>query len=370
MQFSFPAVLFLFGALQALLFIVGLWRNGTGSRTISFRLLISLLVGIGIILAHHAIFTSLSGREAWHYAFMELSAACWLLVPPALYLFVRSLTEEDFRWRRRFWGLFAVSGYQLISGGLGFIGFPYGFYLLFGNNMALYTYAWVGSYLVMGAVFGVATLRLLRTSRQSARQRERLRWLQHYVTAFLLAIGISSVALIYLGLYNKYSVNFELSLLLVFEFFVLAIVYQSVRRSTYSAWLANRLYGATALAPSGLRDLSLRLDAYMQAKRPYLDPSLRLSDLAEGCGITENDLSQIFNQHLGTSFYAYVNGYRLSAFEDRLGNEDSAHLTVSGLAEECGFKSKTSLYKVFREKHGTTPVAYLKGLKESALGSV
>lgn len=365
MQFSFLAVLFLFGALQALLFIVGLWRNSSDHRTISFRLLITLLVSISVILAHHAFFSSILGHQAWHYAFMELSAACWLLVPPTLYLFVRSLTEEGFRWRGRFWWLFAVSGYHIISKGLGLIGFYYGFYLLFGGNMALYTYAWVGSYLVMGAVFGVATLRLLRAPRKSARQRDRLRWLQHYVIAFLVAIGVSSIALVYLGLYNKYSVNFEFSLLLVFEFFVLAIVYQSIRRSTYSAWLANRLYGATAVAQPELRKLHQRLEAYVYAERPYLDPSLKLSDLANGSGITENDLSQVFTQYLGTSFYAYINDYRLKAFEARLGGEASANLTISGLAEECGFKSKTSLYKVFRDKHGTTPVVFLKQLKGS-----
>ena len=367
MQFSFPAVLFLFGALQALLFILGLWRNSADRQTISFRLLITLLASIGVILAHHAIFSGLSGQQAWHYAFMELSAASWLLVPPTLYLFVRSLTEDGFCWRRRFWWFFAVSGYQVLSIGLRLIGFPYGFYLLFGGNMILYTYAWVGSYLTMGAVFGLATLRLLSTPRQSARQRDRLQWLQHYVIAFLVAIGVSTVALVYLGLYNKYTVNFEFALLLVFEFFVLAIVYQSIRRSTYSTWLANRLYGATAVAPPELRVFHQQLNTYVKANRPYLDPTLKLSELARGSGITENDLSQVFSQHLGTSFYAYINEYRLRAFEARLGEEASSHLTISGLAEECGFKSKTSLYKVFREKHGTTPVAFLKRVGDSEL---
>jgi len=365
MQFSFPAVLFLFGALQALLFILGLWRNSADHRTISFRLLITLLASIGVILTHHAIFSSLPGKAAWHYAFMEFSAACWLMVPPTLYLFVRSLTEEGFHWQRRFWWLFSVSGYQVLSGGLRFVGFPYGFYLLFGKNVALYNYAWVGSYLAMGAIFGLATLRLLRKPRQSARQQERLRWLRYYVIAFLVAIFVSSVALVYLGLYDKYSVNFEFALLLVFEFFVLAIVYQSIRRSTYSAWLANRLYGATAVAPPALKVLHEQLDSYVKADRPYLNPALKLADLASASGISENDLSQVFTQYLGTSFYAYVNGYRLSAFEAQLGTDASSHLTISGLAEECGFKSKTSLYKVFREKHGTTPVAFLRGLRES-----
>ncbi|MEL7161995.1 MAG: helix-turn-helix domain-containing protein [Bacteroidota bacterium] len=98
----------------------------------------------------------------------------------------------------------------------------------------------------------------------------------------------------------------------------------------------------------------------MLSNRPYLNPELRRSDLASATGISEHDLSQLFSRHLGTNFYTYVNGFRLAAFEARLTDGSLEQLTMAALAQACGFKSKTSLYRVFREKHETTPGEYLK----------
>ncbi|MFK8164481.1 MAG: helix-turn-helix domain-containing protein [Lewinella sp.] len=359
MQFSFLSVLFLFGALQALLFMAGVWRKNT-RHPISLRLLLLLLACIAVILAHHGIFMNLSGREAWHYSLMGLSAACWLAVPPALYLYVFSLVDEKFRWRRGYWGYFTVSIYHVISWLLAFTGFKYGFYLLFASIPQWYNFAWLGSYLVVAAIFGIGTLRLLAQGPAPDPQLIRLNWMRYYVIAFLVAIGISTATLFYMGIYTRLSEYFEFTLLFVFEVFVLALVYQSLRRSTYSVLLANRLYGATATTASELKTLHLRLEQYMEKEVPYLRPDLKLSELAKAVGATDNELSQLFTQHLVSNFYSYVNGYRLAAFENALGKEENAHLSINGLAIECGFKSKTSLYKVFRQKHGTTPVAFLK----------
>lgn len=355
MQFSFLSVLFLFGALQGILFMAGMWRKRT-QHSLTLRLLMLLLISISVILSHHGILMSLSGKEAWHYSLMGVSAACWLAVPPALYLYVLSLTEEGFRWRPGYLGYFVFSIYHIVNWLLGLFGFRFGFYLLFSGFPQLYNYAWLGSYLLVAVVFGVGTLRLLKPAPQLAR----LRWMRHYVIAFLIAIGISTVALLYIGLYSELSAYFEFSLLFVFEVFVLALVYQSIRRSTYSVLLANRLYGTTAASAPRLKVLHLNLEQYMKREQPFLRPDLKLGDLAKGIEATENELSQLFTQYLGSSFYAYVNGYRLVAFEHALGKLENAHLSISGLAIECGFRSKTSLYKVFREKHGTTPVAFLR----------
>jgi len=186
MQFSFLSVLFLFGALQGILFMAGMWRKRT-QHSLTLRLLMLLLISISVILSHHGILMSLSGKEAWHYSLMGVSAACWLAVPPALYLYVLSLTEEGFRWRPGYLGYFVFSIYHIVNWLLGLFGF---------------------SYLLVAVVFGVGTLRLLKPAPQLAR----LRWMRHYVIAFLIAIGISTVALLYIGLPTGYMVLLRLLL--------------------------------------------------------------------------------------------------------------------------------------------------------------
>lgn len=359
MQFSFLSVLFLFGALQAMLFMAGIWRKNIAHPS-SLRLLLLLLGSISVILAHHGVFMSLSGTEPWHYSLMGLSAACWLAVPPALYLYVLSLVDEEFQWRPVYWLYFLVSIYHVVSWLLAFTGFQIGFYLLFASIPQWYGFAWLSSYLVVATIFGFGALRLLTDGPTPRPQLARLNWMRYYIVAFLIAIGISAAALCYMAIYTELSDYFEFSLLFVFEVFVLALVYQSLRRSTYSVFLANRLYGTTAATAAELKTLHLNLEQYMVREQPYLRPDLKLGELAKGIGAADNQLSQLFTQHLGSNFYNYVNSYRLAAFENSLGKRETAHLSINGLAAECGFRSKTSLYKVFREKHGTTPVAFLK----------
>lgn len=62
-----------------------------------------------------------------------------------------------------------------------------------------------------------------------------------------------------------------------------------------------------------------------------------------------------------SSSMAYVNAHRLRCFEQRLLSGALEELNIAGLARACGFKSKTSLYRVFRQKHGMTPGEWVKG---------
>ncbi|MEM9931194.1 MAG: hypothetical protein AAF840_15355, partial [Bacteroidota bacterium] len=100
--------------MQAVLFLAGLWRRKE-VRSVSYRLLQALLVSISVILVHHAVFSSLSGDQPWHYALISFSASAWLCVAPLLYLFVRSLAQVTFRWQAKFWWYFLVPGYFLTT---------------------------------------------------------------------------------------------------------------------------------------------------------------------------------------------------------------------------------------------------------------
>ena len=100
------------------------------------------------------------------------------------------------------------------------------------------------------------------------------------------------------------------------------------------------------------------LRTWMENEQPYLDPDLRLADLAAPLGIAERTLSQVLSDALGVTFYDYVNGYRVAAIKARLLDPASDHLTVLGVAMECGFSSKASFNRVFKKVTGTTPSEY------------
>jgi AraC-like DNA-binding protein len=288
-----------------------------------------------------------------------------MTVPPAFYFYIRSLVHSDFRWRRGYLAAFFLPLYYLLSWVIHLFGLEYGFYRLFAARPDWYLYGWIAGYLLYSVGWGAAALRVLYQDARPERYRRQSGWLRWYTVGYLVAVGIAGEIFAYLVVTQGYSVDFEYGLLILFEVFVLTLVYQSLRRSTYSGWLADRLYGPSAITEDRLPQLRERLDAYVRDARPYLDPELRLATVARAIGITENELSQLFAHYPSGNFYGYVNGYRLGAFERALREGAADRLTIPGLARECGFKSKTSFYRLFREHYGTTPSNYLRELQSS-----
>lgn len=109
--------------------------------------------------------------------------------------------------------------------------------------------------------------------------------------------------------------------------------------------------------------LELSLNKIMQEQKPYLDPELNLYKLASYLDTTDKKLSNLLNQHISTTFYNYINKFRLKEFKNRLQFDALNEITIEGIAYECGFKSKASFYRMFKKETGISPLEYIKSLK-------
>ena len=101
------------------------------------------------------------------------------------------------------------------------------------------------------------------------------------------------------------------------------------------------------------------LQTYFERQQPWLDPELDLQQVAKACGYTRNQLSYLFNQVLGQSFYRYLNHARLRHV---LAAMDAAETSVKvdELAFSAGFNSISAFYSCFRQHTGQSPKAYAK----------
>ncbi|MEM6647798.1 MAG: helix-turn-helix transcriptional regulator [Bacteroidota bacterium] len=96
----------------------------------------------------------------------------------------------------------------------------------------------------------------------------------------------------------------------------------------------------------------------LQDERVFTNPELTLQDLADRLGISAGYLSQIIKAHERTTFFEFVNRYRVEAVKQKLVSADYQHYTIMGVALESGFKSKSTFNTVFKKFTGQTPSAY------------
>ena len=112
----------------------------------------------------------------------------------------------------------------------------------------------------------------------------------------------------------------------------------------------------SALLPSEISDKTIAiLKQAMEQDKLYLNPELSLTLLAKHTDIAQKTISAVLNQHLNTSFNEFVNGYRVDAFKKKLCADDVKHLTIAGIASECGFNSQATFQRTFRQLTGLSP---------------
>ncbi len=121
-------------------------------------------------------------------------------------------------------------------------------------------------------------------------------------------------------------------------------------------------YQRSALDAATGESLLLELKALMETERPYLDPKLTLTQLAEKLGLSSNYLSQIINQQTGGNFFDYINGHRVQAAKEILADPTQARKNVLTVAMDAGFNSKSAFYAAFRQHASTTPVQYRRSV--------
>ena len=120
----------------------------------------------------------------------------------------------------------------------------------------------------------------------------------------------------------------------------------------------NNRYQTSSLR--GLEEVNLfnRISKVLDEDQIYLDPDLSLKKMAETVDTNTKYLSQVINRFSACNFLTFINNFRIESVKKRINNGDHRELTFYGVAQECGFKNKSTFYKVFRDHTGMTPSVY------------
>jgi AraC-like DNA-binding protein len=100
------------------------------------------------------------------------------------------------------------------------------------------------------------------------------------------------------------------------------------------------------------------LEKVVHQDRMFLNPELTLNDMAKATNIPQKTISAVLNQHAGKSFNEFINQYRIEEVKKRL-LESQPHLTITGIAFECGFNSQATFQRTFKQFTGLSPTEFI-----------
>jgi len=117
-------------------------------------------------------------------------------------------------------------------------------------------------------------------------------------------------------------------------------------------------YAKSGLTKDQLLTYKQRLDQIMRDQQEYLRSNLTLPMLASTVGCSVNNLSQVINSGFGTSFFDYLNRYRIEHAKRLLGGIDCQSNAILHVAFTVGFNSNSAFYSAFKKYVGMTPAQY------------
>ncbi len=121
---------------------------------------------------------------------------------------------------------------------------------------------------------------------------------------------------------------------------------------------ATDKYQKSGLSDERVEALWQKLGQLMDEQQPYLQPGIKLGELAQMVGTRPNYLSQVINSRAGESFFDYINRHRIEEAAVLL--REQPERSVSDIALATGFGSQNVFNGHFKKRLGVTPTQYRK----------
>lgn len=335
------SVLFLFASLGVingvLLSIYLLTKKGRQIVDIYFgALILALCIRIGkSVLVHF-------DRDT-DKLILQIGLSACLFIGPFFYLYAKSLSKNEMRFKREDGLLLSILSIAIIAIGLSF---PYRTHPDFWN-----LYLVKGIYVVW-AFFLIAGL---------------------YYTRSLFARAFGSYG--QLKADERYIVGIALSVVFITITYQIALfadgftyIWGSIIFSISFYYLAFRkLLAKQALTPKTMQPsleggdkLFAKIEKFMIDQKPFINPKLKLDDLADQVGLSRHLLSRVLNEEYAHGFSHYVKAHRVKEAKKLI--EVRHELSLEGIGFEAGFNSKSTFFDSFKKVTNLTPSAYKKSI--------
>lgn len=368
------SILLLFGALQGIFFAVTLLLHQKGNKA-SNRLLAFLLFTFSLHLAEYVMVASGLYQQAPHLIGVTLPVV--FLIGPLYYLYAVSLLQENFYidLKRALHFIPAILCYLLLPpfyakpaaakivflAGIiksGYVSFPLDQFIL----LALSTCQMLVYFYLTFTVLQNFEENFMRES--ASTEILNVSWLKKISFWFSLYMMLFFIAYFQLFLLKAHRQEIFYAVMLILSGFIHAVGYHAIKQPEIFSGAkikpATPKYQKTALPEQKSKIYLEKLLHIMREKKPFLNPELKLSDLAETLEIATNQLSQVINAELNKNFFDFINEYRVEEAKRRLVDAQFEHYSILAIALEVGFNNKASFNRVFKKHTTLTPSGFVK----------
>lgn len=241
-----------------------------------------------------------------------------------------------------------------------FVLFPVLFIITHNHVFYFADVIWAAVYGFGAAIWAVCTIpkyhKLLK-QRFSYEENINLNWLRYILLSFfaVLSLWIIDCLIINLDIEAIYMIG---SIIIWMN-----ICYFIYRHESVINELSEPIISEESVATSDdnfvrLRECILNL---FEKERIYLNPHLRLSDVAAMANSNRTYVSRFFNDNHGKTFFEFVNEYRVQYAKSLLKTSDEK---LDVIAEQSGFNSRQSFHRVFSKMTGFTPEQHRSSIKD------
>jgi len=370
---EFLNIIILLGTVQGAIMSVLLFRQKIHKQSSRFLAWIIVLISLACLNIYLLETLRYNSSTLWNFIEAVFPMVVIMPIGPLVYFYVKSVLKPNFALTKKH----RVHWYSVIldlvpsvailiyiaAGYLGFINANSTFNL--GEFIETYNiYVDIPRWLSLVVYLGFS-FRLISNHKSHHKDKVSERWARHFALGFAIFSGIwllhlvlyiipftSNVLLSHVGWYPVYIPLIVLLYWLGINGYIIS--FKTVKRASNNQEISDVVVQQTIST----------LKYVMKEKQLFLHPSLKLSDVVQETKIPQKIISHVLNQHIHKSFNEYVNTYRVEAFKSRLLQEDTKHLTITGIAFECGFNSQATFQRVFKSITNQSPSEFRKTHKK------
>jgi len=117
-------------------------------------------------------------------------------------------------------------------------------------------------------------------------------------------------------------------------------------------------YKSSALSSGDALKYKAVILEYVGKNEIYKDQNITLGKFSKSLSLTPHLVSQVINEQLSCNFNDFINSYRVEEAKKMLGNPGMKNITVASIAYDSGFNTLSAFNTAFKKFTGLTPTQF------------